>query len=180
MKKIIIILISLFFFCGCSNNKGPEEIVSNYLNSFINLDKSVLNEINNVVDNNEEFNDAHKSMYKKILIRQYQSLKYDILSSDIDDKYAIVKVNVIVHDLNKASKEAQNDLITNLSNFYDEKNVFDNNKYLLTKLEYMEKSKFLTDYDIDFILKKKKGKWILENPTEEDLLKIHGLYEKDS
>jgi len=180
MRKIILVLVFSFIICGCVKRLSPEDIVRNYLNSYQKLDEGVISEINKVVDNNSEFNDAHKVLYKKILIRQYQSLKYDIISANIDHEYAIVKVNVIVHDLIKAQKEAQNNLIDNLSNFYDENNHFDNDKYLLSKLEYMEKSKVLTDYDIDFVLKKKNGKWILKNPTDEDLLKIHGLYEKDS
>jgi len=179
MKRIIVIAL-LLITLGCSKDSNPEKVVSSYLDSFIKLDENVIKEIDKVIDNNEEFNEAHKSIYKKILIRQYQSLKYDILSTEIDKEYAIVKVNVIVHDLVKSGQEAQDYLITNLSSFYNEDNVFDNDKYLLTKLEYMEKSDILTDYDIDFILKKKNGKWILERPTEDDLLKIHGLYEKDS
>ena len=42
----------------------------------------------------------------------------------------------------------------------------------------MSKTNIKVNYDILFTLRKKNNNWILDQPTESDLEKIHGLYKE--
>lgn len=175
MKKIVIIFIMVFL-VGCTQNKNCPEIVKDYLKEYQNLSSNVTKNLNKVIDENIEFNEAHKALYKKILLRQYQSLKFDILSEEYDSNKALIKVNINVIDLKKAEEDAVQDLSKNLKDFYNEKNEFDNEKYISHKLNLMMDESSRIDYEIIFYLHKEKGKWVLEQPNDDDLSKIHGIY----
>ena len=119
-------------------------------------------------------------MYKKILLKQYKNLKYTILTEEYDNDKALISVNINVYDLNKAEENSLDYLSKNLKEFYNEDNIFDNSKYIDYKLNLMYESNDRVDYTIVFLLKKNKNTWILEQPTDEDLEKIHGIYQSDN
>ena len=175
MKKIILVVI-VFLICGCNNKKSASIVVKEYLDEFIHLKGNVKNEINNVIDNNKEFNNDQKKLYKDIIIRGYKSLRYDIVSEEYDADKALITVNINVYDLNKAEEEALSYLSENLKEFYDENNNFDNEKYISYKLNLMKKTESRIDYEVIFFLTRKNNKWILEQPNDSDLEKIHGIY----
>lgn len=177
MKKIIIITFVIFI-VGCSKTKTANDVVSEYLKSFHNVDSSIKDEINDALDKNDDYTKDHKKKYKEILLRQYKDLKFDILKEEYDEDSALITVDINVYDLNKAEEEALEYLKENLSDFYDETNKFDNNKYLSYKLDLMKKTDYRIDYEIIFYLRKQKGKWIMEQPTEGDLEKISGTYKE--
>lgn len=178
MKKIIIIVFVILI-VGCSKTKTANDVVSEYLRSFNSVDRNIKDEIDDALNKNDEYNNEHKKKYKEIILRQYKDLKFDILKEEYDENSALVTVNINVYDLNKAEDDALEYLKENLSDFYDETNNFDNDKYLSYKLDLMKKTDHRIDYEIIFYLKKRKGKWIMEQPTESDLEKISGTY-KDS
>ena len=99
-----------------------------------------------------------------------------ILSEEYDNDKALITVNINVYDLSKAEEEATNYLSTHLKDFYDENNIFNNEKYINYKLNLMYNTNERIDYSIVFFLNKKKNNWILEQPTDSDLEKIHGIY----
>lgn len=178
MKKIIIILL-IIFLCGCTKERLAPDIVKDYLNSYQKLDKTVIDEINKVVEENSEFSLEQKNIYKQIFKNQYSSLKYEIISEDYTDTIANIKVSINVYDLNKAEEEALLYLKDHLKEFYDEENKFDNNKYLSYKLNLMKDYKYRVDYIINFSLTKdENNNWVLLEPTEDDLEKIHGIYKE--
>ena len=177
MKKIILIVV-VFIITGCTSNRSCEEIVVDYLNEYKNLSSNVTKNINRVINENKEFNDAHKIMYKDILINQYSSLKYNVISDEYSSDKALVKVNITVKDLNKAEDKAVEYLSKNLKDFYNEDNTFNKEKYISKKLELMANENEYIDYEIIFYLYKKNDKWILKQPSDEDLEKIHGIYKK--
>ena len=176
MKKIIIIILVIFI-TGCKNNSA-RDIVSSYLDEYHNLSTNIINEINNAVDLNDKFSKKNKKIYKDILKRQYKDLKYKIIREEYDNDIALITVNVNVYDLNKAEEEALLYLTDHLSEFYNEDNTFNENKYISYKLDLMSKTNIKVNYDILFTLRKKNNNWILDQPTESDLEKIHGLYKE--
>ncbi len=175
MKKIFFLFI-IVLLTGCKNNISASSVVTNYLNSYKALDKTIDKEIDAALDNIDEYNIKQKNTYKSILKRQYKSLEYDILKEEYDENKVLITVNINVYDLNKAEEEAIDYLSENLNLFYDSNNNFDNEKYLSYKLDLMKKTNNRIDYEIIFYLEKIKGKWVLEQPTESDLEKISGTY----
>lgn len=176
MKKLLIILVFLFFICGCKSNNSASNVVKSYLNSFKDVDIDVEKEIDRVIYKSDDLSLDQKKLYKKIFIKQYKSIDYDIMSEEYDHDKALIRVNINVYDLNKAEENALQYLSEHLSEFYDENNIFDNDKYILYKLNLMYETKDRVDYEIVFFLKEKNNNWILEQPTESDLEKIHGIY----
>ena len=175
MKKIMVIILFLLL-TGCKKTNTAPMIVEKYLNAYINVSDDIINNINKVVDENDDFNITNKKMYKKILLRQYKDLKYTILTEEYDADKALITVNINVYDLNKADTNATNYLSSHLGDFYDENGNFNNAKYINYKLNIMYEAQDRIDYQIVFFLKNKKGLWILEQPTDDDLKKIHGIY----
>lgn len=175
MKKVIVIVIVLLI-SGCSSNIMAKDVVKDYLDGYINLSKDVKRSLDKTIEENKEFNDINKDMYKKILLKQYKDLKYVILNEEYDGDKALITVNINVYDLNKAEENAEDYLSTNLKEFYDERNKFDNQKYIDFKLNLMYEASERIDYTVVFFLNRVNKKWVLEQPTDEDLEKIHGIY----
>lgn len=176
MKKILLFLM-LIFLCGCTKEKLASDIVKEYLNSYQKLNKSVIDGINKVVEESIDFNDEHKKIYKEIFKNQYKSLKYEILSEEYDHNIAKIKVKINVYDLNKAEEESLTYLKDHLKDFYNDQNIFDNDKYLTYKLNLMKDYRYRVDYEIIFSLTKdENNNWVLLEPSEIDLEKIHGIY----
>ena len=175
MKKVIVIVIVLLI-SGCSSNIMAKDVVKDYLDGYINLSKDVKNSLDKTIKENKEFNDINKDMYKKILLKQYKDLKYVILNEEYDGDKALITVNINVYDLNKAEENAEDYLSTNLKEFYDDTNKFDNQKYIDFKLNLMYEASERIDYTVVFFLNRVNKKWVLEQPTDEDLEKIHGIY----
>lgn len=175
MKKLFLILLALFI-SGCHHKSSAVEEVEKFLNNYICLSNDVIKNLNDVIDSNEDFNKKHKKLYKKIMTKQYQNLKYTILSEKIDKDIALINVSISVYDLTKAEDEATNYLSKNLKEFYNDNDEFDNSKYISYKLKLMHECNDRVDYQITFSLKKVDNEWILEQPTNDDLEKIHGIY----
>lgn len=162
---------------GCKKETASD-VVKEYLNNYQNVVSSVKSSINKTINEHKEFSTNHKKIYYKILINQYKTLKYTILSEEYDDDKAIIKVRINVNNLYNADNNSMNYLSKNLSEFYNEKNEFDQDKYITYKLNLMLNTKDRVDYDIVFFLNYKNKRWILKNPTESDLEKIHGIYKE--
>ena len=175
MKKIILLII-IVFVAGCNKSDKAVDVVKKYLNGYINLDKDVIKNLDKIINENEELSEENKALYKKIFLRQYKDLKYTIISEDYSSDIALVKVNINVYNINEAENNAFYYLSKNLKEFYTEDNTFDNNSYTEYKLNLILNSKDRIDYEITFALKSNDNRWILEQPTDEDLQKIHGMY----
>lgn len=177
LKKVAILLI-IFLLSACAE-KLPSDVVISYLDNYVNLNKEVINNIDKIVNNTKEFNDEYKKIYKEIFYRQYKDLKYQIIDEETDNNKAIVRMNINVYNLYKSEEKALDYITENIEEFYNEDKKIDNNKCILKKLEYMREEKERVDYEIVFYLTKNKGSWIVKELTDEDLKKIHGIYEYD-
>ena len=63
--------------------------------------------------------------------------------------------------------------------FNDETGIYDVNKYLNYKLERMQMVTDRVEYIITFTVIKEDGEYVVSQPTEIDLQKIHGIYNYD-
>lgn len=178
MKKIFVMLISLVMVvgCSCSNDKAADA-VEEYLNEYKGLSNNVLEDIDELVSN-ENLTDKGSETYKEVLKRQYRDLIYTIENEDYDGDTAMVTVKITVYDLYKAQKNASIYLNSHQDEFLTD-GEYDNDLYMDYKLEEMRDMNDTISYNIVFNVTKTDGKWVVEQPSEEVLEKIHGVYNYD-
>ena len=181
MKKILLIFSILFLTlglvgCSCSNDVASDA-VEDYLNDYKSLSEKVLKDLNDLVSK-EDLNDKQKEVYKEVVKRQYRDLNYTIENEDYDGDTASVTVKITVYDLYKSEKEASDYLNDKPDEFLTD-GVYDNSKYLDYKLDLMHKAKDTITYNIVIKTTKIDGKWQVEQPNDEVLEKIHGIYNYD-
>ena len=178
MKKILVMLISLVMVvgCSCSNDKAADA-VEEYLNEYKGLSNNVLEDIDELVSN-ENLTDKGSETYKEVLKRQYRDLIYTIENEDYDGDTAMVTVKITVYDLYKAQKNASIYLNSHQDEFLTD-GEYDNDLYMDYKLEEMRDMNDTISYNIVFNVTKTDGKWVVEQPSEEVLEKIHGVYNYD-
>ena len=171
MKKILLLLVSLILVTGCNDMMNtPTRRVEEYLGKYQILDSSVLTELDDVFDNSD-YSEKYKEEYKELMIKQYQNLSYKIKNEQTNGDTANVIVEIEVFDYNNAIDEA-NDYIDEHESEFQNKEDIDHYK--------INAIKNVTDkasYTINFSLVKDNKKWVLEKINDNDLEKIHGLYE---
>ena len=125
----------------------------------------------------EDLSVDNKEIYKKVLLRQYENMKYEIKDESINGDKAEVKVKVTVFDLYKMERESQNYMNENQNEFNNVNNLFDTNLYNKYRLNKMLETNDRVEYDVKFYLKKKDDNWTLIEPNRDVLEKIHGIYD---
>ena len=173
MKKLILVIFSFLLFTGCESMMNtPTKRVEEFLNKYQRQDGEVLLQLDTVLEQNENgFNDNQKEKYKKIILKQYKDLTYTIKEEAIDGNNATVTVEIEVYDYNKALKNAE-------EYYIDNSNDFENSpeKYMDYKLNVMEDMSERIKYTLVISLSKNDKKWEMNDITDSDRLKIHGLY----
>ena len=181
MKKKIFLIASLLLLvvgCGCMK-KTAKGAVQDYLNQYKNLSANVISDMDDVIDN-ENLTDTQKEKYRDILKKQYQDLKYDIVSEKYDGDNATVDVKIKVYDLYKVQKDA-NDYLTTSGDEFKENGVFSNDLFMDYKLDKMKKTMDTIEYNITFnVTKDDKGNYKVSDLSNTDLEKIHGVYNYDN
>lgn len=175
MKKFLVLISALFLVVGCSCSKEmPKDVVDKYLNDYKGLKDNVLSDIDTIIET-ENLDDDEKDIYRDILKKQYRDLDFKIEDESYDGDNANVTVKITVYDLYKATTEASTYLNNNPSEFLTN-GEYDNKKYLDYKLRLMKDTSETVTYNIVIKTKKVDGKWQVEQPDEETLEKIHGIY----
>ena len=181
MKKKIFLIVSLLLLvvgCGCMK-KTAKGAVQDYLNQYKNLSAKVISDMDDVIDN-ENLTDTQKEKYRDVLKKQYQDLKYDIVSEKYDGDNATVDVKIKVDDLYKVQKDA-NDYLTTSGDEFKENGVFSNDLFMDYKLDKMKKTMDTIEYNITFnVTKDDKGNYKVSDLSNTDLEKIHGVYNYDN
>lgn len=180
MKKLLIALVSVLTLtgCGCANmSSTPTARVEEYLNKYQTLDNDVLDQLESVLDM-DDLNDDNKKSYEDLIKRQYQDLEYTVKDETIDGDEATVEVEIEVYDYQTIINESDTYLSEHEDEFYkDDEDVLDNDKYMAYKVDKLKDVKDKTKYTIYFTLTKDEdGKWKLNDLSETDRLKLHGLY----
>lgn len=193
MKKLLIVLgLCMFLLTGCGNSMTPTGAVENFLGKYQSLDSDVLAQLDSVVSNDSSMSDEQKAEYKSLMEKQYQYLSYKIKNEEIVDDTATVDVEIEVFDyatsINKSGEyynehpdEFLDDDDDNDNDDNDNDN--DNNGLLAETKAYIdykiEQLKNVTDkvkYTITFNLTKEDDEWVVDDISDIDRQKIHGLF----
>ena len=180
MKKkniLLIFLLGLVLVTGCDNLMNtPTKKVENLLSKYQKNDEVVINQLGDTLLSDTVLSVSQKDKYKELMERQYKNLMYTVKNEAIDGKTAVVEVEIEVYDYNKAITETEDYLLNNSNEFQDETGNIDTTKYNDYKLNSIEKMNDRVKYTINFTLSKVDDEWIVDDLTETERMKIHGLY----
>ena len=201
MKKKIIVFLSLLvmFMTGCGNNMTPTAKVEEFLGRYQSMDSNVLTQLDNVISNDTTMNDTQKKDYKTLMEKQYQNLSYKIKNEEIDGDKAEVLVEIEVYDYANSIVESREYYTEHRDEFDDEEIGNDGadtdndgmdeegevvggavdsiSSFITYKIKQLMDVTDKAKYEITFHLNKEDGEWVIEDLTDVDRQKIHGLFE---
>lgn len=179
MKKFIIVFVlflSSILLIGCGEEMTPTQAVRDYLEGYVTLDDTVVNQLNDYVNDNEDLTKEQKDTYKEILRKQYSSLTYDIKNEKTEDNIAYVTVKINVKNLYKIQKETNEYYENNKDEFNDEDGVYDVVRFVDYQMDKMKAATETIDYELELKVVKSDGDWDVTQLSTSDLEKIHGIY----
>lgn len=178
MKKLALLFMSIFLLTGCTSLMNtPTDKVEEYLDKYKTVDNEIVDQLEKVVDEVGTMNSDNKDKYKELMKKQYQNLSYKIKDETIDGDKATVETEIEVYDYKTSMDTSDRYLSEHNDEFLKEDKTVDNDKFMTYKLEALEKVKDKVTYTINFSLTKDKdGKWKLDEISDTDRLKLHGLY----
>ena len=167
-KNKIVILLSIFIIIiiGCDNTMNtPANKVESFIEKYQRLDKEVIDSLNNIINKDSVMNKKEKKEYLALIQKQYQNLSYKIKGEQIENNVATVEVEIEVLDYKNAINRAK-------ETYQQEKEE----SLMEKRIKEMKKVSNKVKYDLTIHLKNENGIWSIEELTEEDRKKIHGLY----
>lgn len=179
LKKVFLVIVLLLIITGCGDMMDtPTKKVESLLSKYQTEDKEVLDQLDKVVDEAGTLNKKQQEKYRNLMKKQYQNLSYKIKNVNEDGDNATVVVELTVYDYGKAISDSEKYLANNRNEFIldTENDIIDNTKYLDYKIENMSNTKDKVTYTINFTLVKEDDNWKLNNLSDIDRLKLHGLY----
>lgn len=176
MKKIILIVVSLFLF-GCAKENATSEVFLFYSN-YQNLSSDIYSGISQMV-NVENLSQENKELYKKVYIRQYQDMIFSIDSIKYSGKNAYISTTIEVYDFSKVQEDVSKFLSENEELFNDDNNNYDVDKYYNYKFNEMLNTTKRIKYNITLNLIKNNNKWYINNIDDTTLSKINGIYQNN-
>lgn len=179
MKKIIFIGISmLVLLTGCNNfNNTPTKQVEMMLADYQTLNEDVLDDLDKVVEDETALQGEQKEIYRDLMKKHYKGLIYDVKNEKIDGDEAIVTVEIDVMDYTKTMLSANNYLSEHPEEFQNADGKLDEKKFMDYRLKKLKETKDRVKYTLEVRVTKKNDKWIVDNLTEEQEQKLHGIYQ---
>jgi len=178
MKKIkvfFITILMLILTTACTLGSTPTSAVERLFASYNNNDEEILVELDDYI-NTSTLTDEQNEKYKEVYLKQFRDLKYEIKEEVVDGDTATVTTQITVYDYYKAENDANNYLTDNSDEFMTD-GEYDETKFTDYKLKELDKVNDTVDYTIDFTLTKVDNEWVVNELTNEQLEKIHGVYE---
>ncbi len=178
MKKkftLVAITLVLLLTTACSLGNTPTSAVERVLNKYNNQDEDIVLELDDYITETDLTEDQTKK-YKDIYLKQFKDLKYEIKEEKIDGDTATVTAQITVYDYYKVEKDANDYLVNNPDEFKTE-GVYDKSLFTDYKLKKLDEVKDTIDYTIEFTLTRVDKNWEVNELTNEQLEKIHGVYE---
>ena len=160
MKKILLMVVATFLLVGCMDSKASDA-VENYLNQYRNLSDNVITDLDELTMD-QNLSEDQRGKYTDIMKKQYQDLQYEIVEEEYNGDRATVTAKITVYDLYKVQKDADTYMIDNIEEFYDDNDVYDNDKDLEYKLKQMKDNTKTVSYTVTVNVLKKDNKWIVE------------------
>ncbi len=179
MKKILVaIFLVLAVATGCTTSSNtPTERVEEFMSKYQSLDSEVLSQLDKVVASDTTMSDDQQKEYTSLMKKQYQNLSYKIKDEKIDGDTARVTVEVEVYDYISSLNKAETYYNNNKDKFTDDNGNIQEEKYMDYKLTEMKKVNDRKKYEIIFTLTKEDNKWTMDDITDSDRQKLHGLYQ---
>ncbi len=177
-KRVVFIIAILFLLVGCSvGMETPTKKVESFLNKYQTNDDEVVEQFDTSLFEEDNLSDEQKQKYKDIMLDQYKNLTYKIKEEKIDGNKATVETEIEVYDYNTAINNAYVYLEEHHDEFYMN-DVLDTVAFIDYKLNQLMDFKDRIQYTITFNLTRddNKSDWKLEELSEVDLQKIHGIY----
>ena len=206
-KLLVILSLVVLLLTGCGTSMNtPTDKVEEFLGKYQSMDSDVLTQLDNIISIDTTMSDEQKKDYQALMEKQYQNLSYKIKEEEIDGDEASVLVEIEVYDYANSIIESREYYNEHRDEFDDEDNK-DNNastdedkaedkkdeandEGLVDQVEDILDSSFIdykikqlkdvTDkakYEITFYLTKEDKEWVVEDISDVDRQKIHGLFE---
>ena len=177
MKKYLYLLsvVSLLIvLSGCAMGNSPKNRVETVLNRYQNNSGTIESELDDYL-RTLNIEDNYYDDYKNIYLKQYQDLKYKIKNENINGEMATVTVDVDVYDYYKVENDVASYISSNQNEFYDN-GIYNSNKGLMYIIDKLSTASDRVTHTLVFHLTKVDDKWTVDNLSNEDLEKIHGVY----
>ena len=175
MKKILMLLV-LIFLVGCNNSNTPVGEVEKFLSKYQNLDNEIIVGLNNELEDDTSLTEDQRTLYLDLWKKHYKNLKYSIKDSKIEDDRAIVTASIEVTDYTKSVNESDIYRENHMEEFQDEAGNYDIVKFNDFKISQLMNVTDTIKFEIDFQVIKTDGKWVLSDLTNDDYLKLSGMY----
>lgn len=179
MKKVWSILIGALLLTGCGTKlfNTPTKKVEAYFSNYQSLDKSVLKQLDKVVAEEEKFNTKQREAYRDLMKKHYRNLTYDIKDEKINGDTATVTTEIEVTDYSKVLEDADQYLKDHPKQFADETTGdYNESAYMDYRIEKLKKADEKVKYTLEMTVTKVDGEWVIDNPSDVALQKIHGIY----
>ncbi len=174
MKKFLGLLVAIIILSGCSIGKDmsntPTKRVEDYLDSYQTLDSNILNDLDMLIEDNE-YTVEQQDKYKEQMKKHYQNLKYEIKDETINGDKATVTAEIEVIDYSDIFN-----LTPDENEYLDENGEYSAELFYNHQLDLMGEAKDTVKYTITFYLTKVDDDWSLNELSESDKEKIHGIY----
>ena len=200
MKKVFLALfVILLSACTLGAATTPKQKVSEFLDKYKNENSDVIEDLVNTIKTDIKVAD-HQERYKTLMTKQYKNMKYEIKDEIIEDNNAVVEAEITVYDYGSAIKKAneylnshpdefkkedkttakEEDTVTTNEKSDETDNItatdYDEDKFMEYKISEMEKVTDTVKYTIEFTLTKVNGEWQLDQLSNSDIEKLHGIY----
>jgi hypothetical protein len=173
-KKFIVLLLMLICLFGCAIGNTPTKKVEDLLKKYQSNTDSIKTELNDYIKT-LNIPDNYVDDYKKVYLKQYSDLKYEIKNESINGDNATVETEIEVYDYYKTENDVTSYIATNPTEFAIN-GVYSVNEGLKYKIDALNNTKDRVKYTINFTLTKVNDNWTIDNLTDEILEKIHGTY----
>ena len=179
ISLILLVLGSFMLITGCETNlmNTPTKRVETMLNNYITLNSSVLDDLDETIVSDTSMTESQKNEYRDVIKKQYQNMSYEIKNETIDGDLATVEVEIEVYNYKKVINDSNTYLQNNQSEFLNEDKTINLEKFNDYKIGELKKTKDKVTYTMNLTLTKKDDKWVLDNLTDTEISKIHGMYE---
>lgn len=179
MKKILYVFLAVILLTGCGEiSNTPTKQVEGFFNQYQTLDEDVLDDLEQVITEEEKFNETSKEKYRDVIKKQYKNLTYYVKEEKVDGDTATVTVEITVYDFASVMSEAEDYKNNHMEEFNDESGNFSQSKYIDYVIEQLDKTKEKVKYTLDLGLTKINDKWKLDGLDSDTEDKILGIYEK--
>lgn len=177
MKKILVLLITILFFTGCTElSNTPTKRVEEFLKNYQTLDNGVVTDLDDVIKKDVTLNTTQQENYRDIMKKHYQNITYEVKEDKIDGDNATVTVELTVTDFTKIMREAENYMNSNIEQFYDETGNYNIVLYNDYRLDQLKKANEKVKYTVDFKLTKQNDEWVMNDLDQATYDKINGVY----